>query len=70
MGASKTSGHIQIKVPMQIPSQEPPAPIKAQNQDLKDMNILWTFKIKIESQKILNFDESKTGEHIQTLIKI
>ena len=35
---------------MQNPSQEPPAPIKAPNMDLKDMDVLCTFKIKIESQ--------------------
>ena len=31
---------------MPNPSQEPPAP----NEDLKDMDVLCTFKIKIESQ--------------------
>ena len=36
-----------IKMPN--PSQEPPAPTKALNQDLKDMDVLCTFKIKIES---------------------
>ena len=35
---------------MPNPSQEPPAPIKVQNPDLKDMDDLCTFKIKIESQ--------------------
>ena len=34
---------------MQSPSQEPPASSKAPNQDLKDMDVLCTFKIKIES---------------------
>ena len=37
---------------MQNPSQEPPAPTKAPNQDLKDMDVLCTFKIKIESQNL------------------
>ena len=42
--------HIQTKIKMQNPSQESPAPIKAPNQDLKDMDVLCTFKVKIESQ--------------------
>ena len=49
MGVPKTSAHIQIKVRMQNPSQEPPASSKAPNQDLKDMDDLCTFKIKIGS---------------------
>ena len=48
-GASKTSDNIQIKIRMSNPSQEPPAPTKAPNQDLKDMDVLCTFKIKIEN---------------------
>ena len=35
---------------MPKPSQEPPASSKAQNDDLKDIGVLCTFKIKIESQ--------------------
>ena len=35
---------------MPNPSQEPPASSKAPNEDLKDMDVLCTFKIKIESQ--------------------
>ena len=35
---------------MTNPNQEPPASSKAPNQDLKDMDVLCTFKIKIESQ--------------------
>ena len=31
-------------------SQEPPASSKAPNEDLKDMDVLCTFKIKIESR--------------------
>ena len=49
MGVSKTSDHIQIKIKMPNPSQEPPASSKAPNDDLKDMDVLCTFKIKIES---------------------
>ena len=48
MGISKTSGHIQIKIKMPNPSQEPPASSKAPDKDLKDMDVLCTFKIKIE----------------------
>ena len=50
MGVSKISDHIQIKIKMPNPKLEPPAPTKALNQDLKDMDVLCTFKIKIESQ--------------------
>ena len=39
---------------MPKPSQEPPASSKAPNEDLKDMDVLCTFKIKIESQKSAN----------------
>ena len=49
MGVSKTSDHIQIKIKIPNPSQEPPASSKALNEDLKDMDVLCTFKIKIES---------------------
>merc|ERR1711954_45240 len=45
-----TSGNIQIKIKMSNPSQEPPASSKAPNEDLKDMDVLCTFKIKRESQ--------------------
>ena len=49
-GVSKTSDHIHIKIKMLNPSQEPPAPTKAPYQDIKDMDVLCTFKIKIENQ--------------------
>ena len=49
MVVSKTSDHIHIKIKMQNPGQEPPAPTKDTNKDLKDMDILCTFKFKIES---------------------
>ena len=52
MGVLKTSGHIRIIIKMQNPSQEPPASSKAPNEDLKDKNVLCTFKIKIESQNL------------------
>ena len=50
MGEQKTSDHIKINIRMQNPGQEPPESSKAPNQDFKDMNVLCTFKIKIESQ--------------------
>ena len=39
-----------IKIPN--PSQEHPASPKAPNQDFKDMDVLYTFKIKIETQNL------------------
>ena len=50
MGVSKTSDQIQIKIKMSNSSQEPPASSKSKNCDLKDMDVLCTFKIKIEGQ--------------------
>ena len=50
MGVLKTSDHIQTKIQMPNPSQEPLASSKAPNEDLKDMDVLCTFKNKIESQ--------------------
>ena len=50
MDVLKANDHIQIKINMPNPSQEPPASSKAPNEDLKDMDVLCTFKIKIESQ--------------------
>ena len=47
IGVPKTNDHIQIKIKMTNPSQEPPASSKAPNEDLKDMDVLCTFKIKI-----------------------
>merc|ERR1711954_441966 len=68
-GISKTSDHIQIKIKMPNPSQEPPASSKAPNEDLKDMDVLCTFKMKIESQ-ILTMGISKTSDHVQIKIKM
>ena len=50
MGISKTGDHIQIKIKILNPSQEPTASSKAPNEDLKDIDFLHTFKIKIESK--------------------
>ena len=52
MGLPKTSDHIQIKIKMPNPSQESPASSKSPNEDLKDMDALCTFNIKIESQNV------------------
>ena len=57
---SKTSENIHIKIQMPNPSQDPPAP----NQDLKDMDVLCSFKIK------KNFGASKTSDHIQIKMKM
>ena len=40
--------NIQIIIKMQNPSQEPPVSSNAPNQDFKDMDVLCTFKIKLE----------------------
>ena len=50
MGVPKTSDPIQVKTKMPRHSQEPPVSFKAQNQDLKDMDVLCNFKMEIESQ--------------------
>ena len=47
---SKVFDHIQIKIKVPNPSQEPPASPKASNKDLKDMDAVWIFNIKLESQ--------------------
>merc|ERR1711954_628762 len=52
MDISKTNDHIQINIKMPNPSQEPPASSKAPNEDFKDMDVMGTFKIKIESQNL------------------
>ena len=48
----KTSDHVQIKIKMSKPSQEPTVSSKAPNEDLKDIDGLCTLKIKIESQNL------------------
>ena len=52
MDIPKRSGHIQIKISNFNPSQGPPASSKAQIKDLKDMDVVCTFKINIESQNL------------------
>ena len=69
MSVSKTSDHIKIGLKMPIQSEEPPASSKAPRQDLKDMDVLCTFKIKIEPKLgIWVFQQPVTSDHI--LIKI
>ena len=45
-------------------SQKPPISSKAPNEDLKDMDVLCTFKIKID------IGVSKASDHIQIIIKM
>ena len=52
MGVPKSSNHIKIKIKMPNSSQEPPTSPKTPNQDLKDMDVLCTFKIKIDKQNL------------------
>ena len=52
MGVQKNNNHVQIKTKIQNPIQERPAYSKAQNQGLKDIDVLCTFKIEIEDQNL------------------
>ena len=52
MGELKTNDRIKMKINMSNPSQEPTASSKAPNEDFKDMYVLCTFEIKIESQNM------------------
>ena len=56
MGILKTCDHIQIKIKIRNPSQVTPASSKAPNKDLKDMDVLCTFKIKIERETLDQHD--------------
>ena len=49
MAIWKTSYNIQIKIKMPNPSQEPPVSSEAPKEDLKDIDVLCIFEIKIES---------------------
>ena len=69
MGISKTNDHIQIKIKMPNPSQEPPASSKAPNQYFKDMGVLCTFKINIGSQNFQH-GSNRNSDYIQIKIKI
>merc|ERR1712082_456432 len=57
---SKTSSHIPTKIKIPNPSQEPPVSSKAPNDVLKDMDNLFTYKIKMESQ---NSDHGCIKDH-------
>ena len=52
MGVPNTNDNIQIKIKILNPSQEPPLSSKAQNQGEEDMDVLYTFKIKIKRQNL------------------
>ena len=52
MGVSKTNDYILIMIKIPNPSLENPASPKTQNEDIKDMDVLCTFKIKIDSQNL------------------
>ena len=47
-GVLQTSDHNQIKTKISNPSQEHSESSKALNQDFRDMDVLCSFKIKIE----------------------
>ena len=69
MVVSKTSDHILYKIKIPNPSQEPPASSEAPIEDLKDIDVLCTLKIKIENQDS-DYGYMKTSYHIQIKIKI
>ena len=53
MGVLKTNDYIQIQVKMPNQNQEPPAFSKAPNEDWKDRDVLYTFKIHENGQNLL-----------------
>ena len=63
MGISSTSDHVQIKIKIPNPSQEPPVSSKPPNKDLKDIDVPCNFKIKIE-KKNWSMAVLKTRNHI------
>ena len=65
MDVSKTTDHMFIKIKMPNPSQEVPASSKSPNEDLNNMDVLCTFKIRAS---IENVDVLKISDHIQTKI--
>ena len=69
MGISKTNDHIQIKIKMPKPSQEPPASFKASNEDLKDLDLFEPSKPRLRA-KFWHMGVSTTGDHIKNKIKI
>ena len=69
MGMSKTRDCIKIKIKRPSSSQEPPASSKATNEDLRDMDVLCTFKIMMESHRYI-MGISKTSDYVQIKIKM
>ena len=69
IGEPKTNNNIQINIRMPNSSQDPQASSKAPKEDSKDIDVLCTFKIKIENIN-LNMDVPKTNDHIQVKIKM
>ena len=69
MGVWKTFNHIKIQISIPNSTRELPVSSKTQNQDLKDMDFLCTWKIKIQSQ---NLDHGciKDKDDIQIKTKI
>ena len=61
MGVSNAIDHNQKNIKMPNPSKEPPASSKNPNQDLKDIDVFCTFKIKTESQ---NWEYGCTKGHL------
>ena len=62
-GLSQPSDHIKIKIEFQNPSQETYASSETPNQDLKDTDVLCTFKMKIEPKfRIWQYQRSVTIE--------
>ena len=57
MDVSNTSDHIQIKIKMPDPNQEPPVFCRASNQDKKNVDILCMFKRKSWIRELLNFNK-------------
>ena len=64
MCVSKTNDHIIIKIKIPNTSQEPLTSSKAHNENLKDMNVLQTFKINRDSH---NLEHECIKDHWQYL---
>ena len=60
MDVSKNSDHIKVNIKMSKPSQELPTSCKIPNFDLKDTDILFTYKINLE-RKFQNMGVIKTS---------
>ena len=60
MDVLKNSDHIEVNIKMSKPSQELPTSCKIPNFDLKDTDILFTYKINLE-RKIHNIGVIETS---------